>query len=185
MRCKKVREMLVFQDRTQPLPSSAADHLAACESCRQYMKQDLWVRQALTLKKYEYPSAGSEERTRRAVRQALAEQWNPTVVDSSQSIWTRFFAEPLPALRYAVAALLLLLVSIHQLNMPELGTSEPPLSSVGVMAPALPENTYVADAGFQPPGQGPRATDFQVVSNRGGGLMEYGPYRSVPVSFDY
>jgi len=186
MRCKNVRQWLVVQARNPPLPTGIAEHISRCAECRLFQEQDLQVRQLIGLKQYESPPFGSEERTVRAVHAIMEEQWHGHPAGQPQRFWDFLFIEPVPAFRYAAAVLLLVLVSVHMLKMPQLGSPESSAYELQVVETTTPASEPATATAFSIPDKAPQILpEFQVVSNRSGGFMEYGPGRSIPVSFDY
>lgn len=179
MRCKRIQEMLIqFEDVV--LPAFVSDHLKQCPDCRLFQERNARVRQLLAIKQYERPSPGVEERIAadvvRAVRAAPPSE-------SAESPWSAFawlLRSPAPAMSFAVAALMIALVTMQIMNMPELQPAEQPaagVANVGTQPSATTPTPMLAREEAPPV--------LQVVSNRGAGRVEYGPGPSVPVSFDY
>lgn len=189
MRCSKVRMSIASRPKAQPLSPDISQHLATCEACRVFHERNSYLADMLSLRNRATPPPGSEDRTISAVRQALARQWTRETSDGRASVWDILFVEPFRVVRYATAAVLLLLVSTYLLKMPTLQSAEvsAPVMQVTTAPAPAPAPAVLAGTGVMPVQERPPLLPtVHSISNRsGGGLMEYGPYRSIPVSFDY
>ena len=179
MKCERVRELLVeFEDA--PLPAEVAGHMNQCSACREHSRQMQAVRRLLSLKKYEHPDPGFEERSALGIRRRL-EDLNRQPESWLGSFWDFLTDYPRPAFRYALVAAVAVLVVINFVSMPLLAPVRPsePIARATpapAMEPAaLPVQVYPK----------PVFAEFQSPSNRGPARVEYGPRESVPVNFEY
>lgn len=183
MRCERVKELLVeFEDAA--LPADVAGHMDQCPSCRQHHRQMLAVRRLLSLKKHERRDPQREERTALSIRRTL-EDLNRKPESGLTPFWNFLTDTPRPALRYALAAAVAILVVINWVSMPQLVPIRPAASIAYQPAPA-PKNPEPAPVlAPVPVYQQPVFANLQPPSNRGPARVEYGPRESVPANFDY
>jgi len=186
MRCSRALRLLMKYEDGNP-PSEVMAHLAKCSSCKEQYEKSLLVQKLISLKKYEQPSAASNERRATAIRREIVQaSEDPHPREAIGNVWELLTLEPLPALRYGVAALFVLLVSLQVLTMPELTS----LESIALdSAPAAIETSQPEIARTE----GPPAEPFSVFpglapTNRlpeRGGRIDYGPIPSTLADFEY
>ena len=177
MKCDRVRELLVeFED--SPLPADVAGHLDACAACRQHSRQMESVRRLMSLKKYERPDAGFEERSALAIRRHL-EDLNRKPESRLAAFWEFLTDYPRPAFRYALAGVVAALIVLNFVSMPLLAPVRPaePIAQVTPPSPPMPADIPVQVY------QRPVFAEFHNPSNRGPARVEYGPRESVPDNF--
>ncbi len=179
MKCECVRQLLVeFEDSA--LPADVSEHLARCSSCRQHSRQMDVVRRLLSLKQYERPDPGFEERSALTIRRRLEDRARKPepLFGSLREFLTDY---PRPVFRYALAGVVAVLIVLNFVSLPLL---EPvrPVAPIARIAPApaaepatMPLEVY----------RRPAYAVFQEPSNRGPARVEYGPRESVPVHFEY
>ncbi len=179
MKCDRVRELLVeFEDSS--LPADVAGHLDACAGCRQYSRQMESVRRLMSLKKYERPDAGFEERSALAIRRRL-EDLNRKP-ESRLAAFLEFLTDyPRPAFRYALAGVVAALIVMNFVSMPRLAPVRPVEPVARVAPPPAPTPVTLPIEVYSRP----MLAEFHTPSNRGPARVEYGPRESVPVNFEY
>ena len=179
MKCERVRELLVeFEDAT--LPADVAGHMAQCSGCQQHSRQMESVRRLMSLKKYERPDPGFEERSALSIRRRI-EDLNRRPESRFGSFWEFLTDYPRPAFRYALAAVVAVLIVMNFVSMPLL---EPVRSTEPIAQVTPPPAPAPATIPFEAYRQ-PALAAFQGSSNRGPARVEYGPRESVPVNFEY
>jgi hypothetical protein len=179
MKCERVRKFLVeFEDT--PLSSEIAKHLDQCTACRQHSLQMETVRRLLSLKKYERPDPGFEERSALAIHRRIEDLNRPSQSWRSD-FWVFLTDYPQPLFRYALAATVAILLAVHFISMPQLAPirfAEPVARSMPTTAPGsavIPFEVY----------RQPSLAEMQIPSNHGPTRIEYGPLEAVPVNFEY
>jgi hypothetical protein len=179
MKCERVQELLVeFEDSV--LPADVADHMSQCSACQQHSRQMQSLRRLLSLKKYERPGPGFEERSALAIRRRL-EDLNRRPESQFGSFWEFLTDYPRPAFRYALAAVVAALVVINFVSMPRLEPVRPAIPVARVAPSPEPTSTTIPFEVYREPA----LAEFQGPSNRGPARVEYGPRESVPVNFEY
>jgi hypothetical protein len=179
MKCERVRERLVeFEDAA--LPADVADHMNQCSACCQHSRQMEAVRRLMSLKKYERPAPGFEERSALAIRRQL-EDLNRQPESQLGSFWEFLTDYPRPAFRYALVAVVAALVVINFISMPRLAPVRPAEPVARATPPPAPTSTTIPFEVYRQPA----LAAFQNPSNRGPARVEYGPRESVPVNFEY
>ena len=179
MRCERVRELLVeFED--VPVPADVAEHANQCSACRQHTRQMESARRLMSLKKYERPDPGFEERSALAIRRRI-EDLNRQPESRLGSFWEFLTDYPRPAFRYALAAVVAALVVINFVSMPRLAPVWPSEPVARVTPPPAPTSTTIPFEVYRQPA----LAAFQSPSNRGSARVGYGPRESVPVNFEY
>jgi len=183
MKCSNVQKRIVeFEDRE--LPADIARHLKHCSTCKHEYERSFHLRGLLSLKQYESPSAETEERLSLSIHRAVQEHFDPHPEETGISAWEWLTLEPLPALRYAAAALLIAIVGIHLFIMPTLQPGEdftlsPEVQPVGnSSAQASRTPTYHPDM-YAELGNSP------IMTNGRSRDIQYGPRRSVVVDYEY
>ncbi|MFH0952952.1 MAG: hypothetical protein V1873_01340, partial [Verrucomicrobiota bacterium] len=167
-----------FEDTT--LPADVAEHVNQCSACRQHSRQMESVRRLMSLKKYERPDPGFEERSALAIRRRL-EDLNRQPESQPGSFWEFLTDYPRPAFRYALAAVVAALVVINFVSMPRLAPVQPAEPVARVTPPPVPTSTTIPFEVYRQPA----LAAFQSHSNRGPAHVEYGPRESVPVNYEY
>jgi hypothetical protein len=179
MRCKRVRELLVeFEDAT--LPADVAEHVNHCTACQRHSRQMESVRRLMSLKKYERPDPGFEERSALAIRRRL-EDLNRQPESKLAGFWEFLTDYPRPAFRYALAGVVAALIVINFVAMPRLAPFRLAEPIARVTPPPAPTSTTIPIEVYRQPA----LAVFQNPSNRGPSRVEYGPRESVPVNFEY
>jgi hypothetical protein len=179
MKCERVRELLVeFEDTT--LPADVTFHLEQCPGCRQHSRQMESVRRLMSLKKYERPDPGFEERSALAIRRQL-EDLSRKPESPFAGFWEFLTDYPRPVFRYALAGVVAALIVMNFISMPLLAPVRPaePIARVTPPPARTPETLPVEVY------RRPVFAEFQNPSNRGPARVEYGPRESVPVNFEY
>lgn len=186
MRCSRVRKLLT-DEHDVAFPAAVREHLAACPGCRVFRERTAAVRRLLALKRYEQPTAGFDERCRYAVRQALAEELERERMPAPAGAFGlgRAADAALPALRYALAAVLMAMVAMHLFLAPSL----PPMHSLlpndaPAVRLACDEPLPVTNLAMEVVRR-PAVPEIVLASNRGPAGVRYGPGGSRLVSFDY
>ena len=181
MKCERVRELLVeFEDST--LPADVSEHLARCSSCQQHSRQMDVVRRLMSLKKYERPDPGFEERSAVTIRRRLEDMVRkPEPLFGS--LWEFLTDYPRPAFRYALAGVVAVLIVLNFVSMPLLEPVRPvaPIARIAPTPAPAPEPATMPLEVYRQPAY----AAFQGPSNRGPARVEYGPRESVPVNFEY
>jgi len=183
MKCSNVQKRIVeFEDRE--LPVKIAQHLEHCSTCKHAYEQSLHLRKLLSLKRYEKPSAEADERLTLSIHRTIQEHLDPHPEETGISAWEWLTLEPLPALRYAAAALLIAIVGIHLFMMPTLQTDEnltasisPDLPSTGT--PSVNHNASYHSDLYASLGNLPAMTNGQSRD------IQYGPLRSTIADYEY
>jgi hypothetical protein len=179
MRCERVRELLVeFEDAT--LPADVSEHMNQCSACQQHSRQMESVRRLMSLKKYERPDPGFEERSALAIRRHL-EDLNRQPESRLAGLWEFLTDYPRPAFRYALAGVVAALLVINFVSMPQLVPVRSTDPIARVTAPPAPTPVTMPIEVYRQPA----LAAFQNPSNRGPARVEYGPRESVPVNFEY
>jgi hypothetical protein len=179
MKCERVRELLIeFEDAT--LPADVALHMSQCSACQQHSRQMQSLRRLLSLKKYERPDPGFEERSALAIRRRL-EDLNRRPESQFGSFWEFLTDYPRPAFRYALVAVVAALVLINFVSMPRLVPVRPDEPIARVTPPPAPTSTTIPFEVYHQPA----LATFHNPSNRGPARVEYGPRESVPVNYEY
>ena len=181
MKCERVRELLVqFEDST--LPADVALHMTQCSACQQHSRQMESVRRLMSLKKYEQPAPGFEERSALAIRRRI-EDLNRQPESLPGRLWEFLTDYPHPAFRYALAAAVAVLIVVNLVSMPQLTPIRPAEPVARVTAPPAPTATTIPFEVYRQPALA--AFQSPSPSNRGPARVEYGPRESVPVNFEY
>ena len=179
MKCERARKLLIeFEDAG--LPADVALHMDQCPDCRQYRQQMDAVRRLISLKNYERPDARFEERSALAIRRRI-EDLNRRPESWLVGLWEFLTDYPRPAYRYALAAVVAVLVAMNFMSMPQL-TPLRPATSVARVAPIPTPTAETAPLEIY---RQPALAVFQNSSNRGPARVEYGPRESIPVNFEY
>ena len=180
MKCEHVSELLVeFEDTT--LPADVAEHLYQCSACRQQSRQMKTVARLMSLKKYERPDPGFEERSALAIRRRI-EDMNRQSESRLGSFWKFLTDYPQLSFRYALAATVAALLVINFISMPELTPIRPAesvarLTTLYVSAPAVIPSAEPQN----PSNHEPTSIEYSPWE------IEYGSLKSVPVNlyFEY
>lgn len=182
MNCARVRqEMLRYEDIE--LPPDLVRHIEGCPDCRRHAEQVKALRQLLALKNYERPSPRFEERLIAGVRRRIEHPDEDRALAPGMAwSWPRAARDwPIPAFRYALAAVFALLVGVHLLSIPTLAPLAPVVAENRPAVPVAPTFRSV----LPPPGLPPVRIPIAVASTGGAGRIEYGPGASSLVNFDY
>jgi len=179
MKCERARDLLIeFEDAT--LPADVALHMDQCSSCQQHSQQMQSLRRLLSLKKYERPGPGFEERSALAIRRRL-EDLNRQPESQLGSFWEFLTDYPRPAFRYALVAVVAALVVINFVSMPRLAPMRPAEPFARATQPPAQISTTLPFEVYRQPA----LAAFQSPSNRGPARVEYGPRESMPVNYEY
>jgi hypothetical protein len=179
MKCEHVSELLVeFEDTT--LPADAAEHLYQCSACRQQSRQMKTVARLMSLKKYERPDPGFEERSAIAIRRRI-EDLNRQSESRLDSFWKFLTDYPQPSFRYALATTVAALLVINFMSMPQLTPIRPAEPVTRLTPPPVPASAVIPFDVYRQPA----IAELQNPSNHGPTRIEYGPQESMPVNFEY
>ncbi|MFH0908634.1 MAG: hypothetical protein V1929_07720 [bacterium] len=182
MNCKEIQDYCLAYAGEKLRPDVEA-HLATCEACRKAHAQALLVCKLMSLKKYEQPDPGFEARSLARIRNSIYE-----IEEQRQRrwrFWEIFEAGPVPALRYALAAAVLVLTGLNFVSMQNLPSLQPVV--MDEPAPVFESRATLA-VDTNPPVEvqvAPFAPFLLASSNRQPGQVQYGPGPSVPVSFGF
>lgn len=185
MRANDLKRLILEGDEEDLTPDLLRE-IEAYPECRELLARTRTVRALIGLKRYEQPTLGAELRCRRAIIRTL----RLGDEDASRE-WSPFMA---PALRYAGAALLLLLVA-SPLYITTPRTSDTPVAEEleEIAVPALLEAerevpvkpVLVATTNISGEGLGQAvAISRPAISNPGPARATFGPGPSVPVSYE-
>ncbi|MFW6107497.1 MAG: anti-sigma factor family protein [bacterium] len=153
MRCEQVREKLdayAADELTAGVREQVADHLAACEGCRQALARQRHL--AALLRGVPAPPVpdGFRARLMVAARERLSARERPVTAPASPWRWWRSASVPM---RLAAAAVLVLGLSLGALMGLDAARSASPGPSAGVqVAQADPTAVYNLDALADAPG---------------------------------
>ncbi len=178
MRCSRAQK-LALRHEDGELPADVALHFSGCEACRTQNDCLQTVRKLVSLKKYEQPDAGFEQRSLMAIHQRLAEL-NDAAGD--ELAWDGTVGSSFPALRYIVVGTFAILMAL-QIFSPPAQTPRIPIAEAPVAAAPVPAPVRAS----APMPESPGLVAIQVASNRGPGRVEYGPsyLHTMPVNFNY
>ena len=187
MNCSKIRKKLIqFEDTG--LPADIRRHVDQCADCARYVRQTQQLKQLLASQNDVAPSPGFETRLLSELRRRIR-SIEETPESAGNRFWDFIFGTPVPAYRFALAAVLVLLVGVHVYNRATSLPAQPdtaasPAAITVAAAPAVPAPvTNQAGTEFAA-GQniiGP----LRIATNRGPGRVEYGPMPSTLVNFEY
>lgn len=176
MNCARFRKDLIrFED--SELPPDFTRHLEGCSACRKHVGQVQALRKLISLKQYERPSVGFEERLVAAVHRRIE---HPEVGPEPGRVWEVLTGWPLPAFRYALAAVFAVLVGVHLFSIPALSPLPPIVAENRPPSPA----PRVAPFPFAP-APAPAAVPIALASTGGPDRIEYGPLPSSLVDFEF
>ena len=179
MKCERVSELLIeFQDTT--LPSEIAEHMDQCSACREQSRQMNTVARLISLKKYECPDPGFEERSALAIRRRI-EDLNQQSESLFGGFWKFLTDYPQPMFRYTLAATVVALLVINLMSMPQLTPTRPAEPVARLTPPSVPASAVIPFDVYRQPA----IAEFQNPSNYRPTRIEYGPRESVPVNFEY
>lgn len=136
MNCHDIQRYCLERVGT-PLGASVEAHLASCADCRRVYERAVAVRNLLGLKRYEQPDAHLETRLLATVRSRI-EQGEGRAVGLLGRLAELLASEPLPALRYGLAAVAVALVGANVLllnHLPSLQSDEAAAPAVAAVAP--------------------------------------------------
>ena len=111
------------------LPEAVSAHLLECASCRKAHQRALSLQQLLSLKRFEQPDSAFETRNLARVQAAIRDL-SPARTGWWAGILDALTGQPIPALRYAAAAVVLGLLGINWLSVRSL----PPLPTASIEA---------------------------------------------------
>jgi hypothetical protein len=154
------------------LPAAMSAHLLECPACRKAHQRAVSLRQLLSLKRFEQPDPSFEVRNLARVQAAIRD------LDPSPRGWWAgvldvLTGQPVPALRYAAAGLVLGLLGINWLSVRSL----PPLptASIEAVRTAQPVSLLAGpSATALPPGRESVAPAIFVTSNQHPWMLEQG-----------
>jgi hypothetical protein len=179
MKCERVKKLLVVFEDTA-FPFEVAEHIDRCSDCRRHSQQIETVRQLMTLKKYERPEPGFEERSTLAIRLRI-EDLNRQSESRLGSFWKFLTDYPRLSLRYVLATTVAALLVINFMSMPQLASMRPAEPVARLTPPPAPVSAVIPFDVYRQPS----LTELQNPSNHGPTRIEYGPLESVPVNFEY
>jgi hypothetical protein len=183
MNCRHFKNSLI-QGEDGDLGPDLQQHLHQCASCEKYFKQLRSVRDLISLKKYERPAAGFEQRSLLAIHRRLQEA-DRGAEEIPSRIWGWLTGGPAPAFRYAVATAFVVLITLHVLTVPQLPLIQPIAFDVE-QAPASGSQKIIAQPRIIPPAISAESmAAYQLASNRGPRRIEYGPFPATMVNFEY
>ncbi len=176
--------MLLMEFEDGVLPAEVAAHLEQCSACRTQHARMTAVRQLMSLKRHEQPDNVTEARIRSGVRRRIERLDDPQGDEARVSAWELLTLEPLPALRYAVVALLVGFAAFVLFTRDATTTAR--TDGVPEASPVAPAPRQLA-AEPSAPTSLPAAAVVAIAapSNAGAGRLDYGPLPSVPVRLDY
>lgn len=116
MRCSRART-LVWLNSEEPPPPDLQAHLGRCPDCQRFAERAYRIRSLVALKGYEQPRPGLEEAMVLRVRRSLEER-SPAIDAAPAWGWQ-------PALRYAAAAALVVLLVLNVFTVPMLSPLAP------------------------------------------------------------
>jgi len=179
MKCERVRELLVeFEDTARP--AGVAEHVDRCSACRRHSLQMETLRQLMSIKKFERPDPGFEERSVLNIRRRI-EDLNRQPESRLSSFWELLTDYPQPSLRYALATAVFVLIVIHFISMPQLTPIRPAEPVTRLTPPSVPASVVIPFDGYRQPA----LAELQSPSNRRPAFIEYGPRESMPANFEY
>jgi hypothetical protein len=179
MRCERVRELLVeFEDTA--LPDDVAEHMDRCSSCSRHSLRMKTVRRLMSLKKYECPDPGFQERSALAIHRRI-EDLNRQPESRLGRFWEFLTDYPQAPFRYALAAMVVALLVINFISMPQLTPIRLAEPVVRLTPPSVPASNMISFDIYRQSA----IAELQNHSNQGPTRIEYGPRKSVPVTFEY
>ena len=174
MKCSRAQRLWIeFEDVRHP--PELAEHLASCAACRRQHEREQTLRKLVSLKQYEMPRTGLEQRTLAGVHERI-EQLKGEPENILAKLWELLTGSPLPVFRYAAAGAFALLLVVHLFAIPPLPASLP-LVEKGRASLAAQSTAPVLGS----PAQVTVMTD-----SNAGSRVDYGPYEpSRPVNLEY
>jgi hypothetical protein len=163
------------------LPPDVSAHLIECAECRKAHARAITVGQLLSLKKYEQPDPLFETRLLAKVQAGIREL-DEQPHGLGARLWQLFAGEQIPALRYAMALMVVVLIGLNTIsvqNMPVL-----PSTSIEAQRTPAPAPT-VASAGPTNRYFNPSLPVVFLQSNTQPASLQFGPGRSRLAGFEY
>jgi hypothetical protein len=107
------------------LPEAVSAHLLDCPRCRKAHARVVSLCQLMSLKNYEQPDAAFETRLLAKVQSGIRD-WEEQPRGFGERLWAIFADGQIPALRYAMAVMVVALIGLNMIsvqNMPTLPSS--------------------------------------------------------------
>ena len=107
MNCKETLKWIADARDYKALPDEVGKHIDSCDDCRQLLEDNRYIAQIVSLKRYERPVMGSEERIASAIQAGLAASGKN---DLGRFMWNdmRYFLKPV--CQIAAAAIFIVLI---------------------------------------------------------------------------
>lgn len=169
MKCKQAVEWLANPD-SESYPQEVRKHLEECEECRRLYEENRFVARLISLKRYEKPVEGSQERIAGAIRNKLSSSGDNELARFMFAD-TKFFIKP--ALQVAAASIFIILIGSFFFRQTLLHERET-IQQKGMQASQLDARELV---GSKP--------DWMVENtNASPEAIQYGPRRSEVADYD-
>lgn len=179
MKCAECQRFCL-ENAGADLPPDVSAHLIECAACRKAHGRALTVCQLLSLKKYEQADPHFETRLLAKVQSGIRElEAQPRGIGAR--LWQLFAGEQIPALRYAMALMVLVLIGINLISVQNM----PVLPSVSIEAQPSAQPVTVASGSPTNRYFDPSLPVVFLQSNTQPASLQYGPGRSRLVGFEY